>query len=337
MILDFKHRSAAHCETGVVSNLLNFYGYQLSEAMVFGIGAGLYFVNMPLVSYKGNMMKFSFRTLPGAIFACTMKNLQIKVGIKKRFFNEEKAMKEVDNLLAQGIPVGNVVGLYFLPYTPIRMHFNAHHLCVIGKEGDEYTVSDPTVAMMQKLSFNSLKKVRFSKGMFKPQGKMYWVKEKPTGLLDLHAAIIKGIKATCNNMIGFPLLPIGVRGITLLAKQIRKLEAKYGEQDALLFLVTLLQSMEEFGTGGAGFRFLYSAFLYEAADVLNKPKLKDFAVEMTNIGDLWRQFALECGRKFKNRGKESYDDLANRLMEIAAKEKEFFVALRKYIKTACKK
>jgi hypothetical protein len=332
MKLNFEHRSAAHCETGVVSNLLNFYGYELSEPMVFGIGAGLFFVYMPFVSYKGNMMKFSFRTLPGAIFACTMKNLQIGVGVKKRFFNKEKAMKEVDNLLAQGIPVGNVVGLYFLPYTPLRIHFNAHHLCVVGKEGDKYTVSDPTVATIQKLASQSLKKVRFSRGMLKPQGKMYWIKEKPTHLPDLDAAIISGIKTTCKNMIGFPLLPIGVRGIALLSKQIRKLEAKYGEQDALLFLATLLQAMEEFGTGGAWFRFLYSAFLYEAADRLNNPKLKDFAVEMTSIGDLWRQFALECGRKFKNRSKESYNDLADRLLDISIKEKEFFIALKNEVR-----
>ena len=134
-------------------------------------------------------------------------------------------------------------------------------------------------------------------------------------------------------MISVPLLSVGVNGIVLLSKQIRKLEAKYGEQDALIFLATLLQAMEEFGTGGAGFRFLYSAFLYEAADMLNKPDLKDFALEMNNIGDLWRQFALECGRKFKNRSKESYNDLANRLLDISEKEKEFFVTLKKYIKT----
>jgi hypothetical protein len=331
MTLNFEHRSAAHCETGVVSNLLNFYGYQLSEPMVFGIGAGLFFVYMPFVPYKGNMMKFSFRTLPGAVFAHTMKNLKIKVGMKKRFFNKEKAMKEMDELLAQGIPVGNVAGLYFLPYTPIRIHFNAHHLCVIGKEGDEYTVSDPTVPTIQKLSFNNLMKVRFSQGMLKPQGKMYWVKEKPAELPDMKSAIISGIKTTCNKMVGIPIVPIGARGIKWLSRKIRKLEAKYGEQDALIFLATLLQAMEEFGTGGAGFRFLYSAFLYEAADVLNNPKLKDFAVEMNNIGDHWRHFALECGRKFKNRSKESFNDLADRLLEISMKEKEFFITLKKEI------
>ena len=335
MNLNFEHRSAAHCETGVVSNLLNFYGHSLSEPMVFGIGAGLFFVYMPFVPFKGNMMKFSFRTLPGDVFTHAMKNLQIKVGMKKRFFNKEKAMKAVDELLAQGIPVGNVVGLYFLPHTPLRIHFNAHHLCVVGKEGNEYTVSDPTVATMQKLSSQTLKKVRFSRGMLKPQGKMYWIKEKPTDL-PLRSAIIKGINTTCKKMLGVPFVPTGVQGIALLAKQIRKLEENYGEQDSLIFLATLLQAMEEFGTGGAGFRFLYSAFLQEAADVLNKPEMKAFALEMNTIGDLWRQFALECGRKFKNRSNESFNDLSNRLLNISNAEKNFFIRLQKYVKTECK-
>jgi len=335
MNLNFEHRSAAHCETGVVSNLLNFHGFQLSEPMVFGIGAGLFFVYMPFVPFKGNMMKFSFRTLPGDVFTNAMKNLQLKVGMKKRFFNKEKAMSKVDELLARGIPVGNVVGLYFLPHTPLRIHFNAHHLCVVGKEENEYTVSDPTVATMQKLSYNTLKKVRFSRGMLKPQGKMYWIKEKPTAL-PLQSAIIKGIKSTCNKMIGIPFFAIGVRGIVSLSKQIRKLEANHGEDDALIFLATLLQAMEEFGTGGAGFRFMYSAFLYEAADILNKPEMKDFALEMNNIGDLWRQFSLECGRKFKNRSNESFNDLSNRLLNISKAEKTFFIRLKKYVKTECK-
>jgi len=336
MNFNFEHRSAAHCETGVISNLLNYYGHQLSEPMVFGIGAGLFFVYMPFVPFKGNMMKFSFRTLPGDVFTQSMKNLQIKVGMKKRFFNKEKAMKKMDEMLSQGKPVGNVVGLYFLPHTPLRVHFNAHHLCVVGKEGDEYTVSDPTVASMQKLTYQTLKKVRFSKGMLSPKGKMYWLKEKPTEL-PIHSAIIKGIKTTCRKMLGVPFVPTGVQGIALLAKQIRKLEANYGEQDALIFLATLLQAMEEFGTGGAGFRFLYSAFLHEAADVLNKPEMKEFAMEMNHIGDLWRQFALECGRKFKNRSNESFNDLSNRLLNISTAEKKFFIRLKKYIKTECKK
>ena len=329
MIINFEHRSAAHCETGVTSNMLNFYGYQLSESMALGIGEGLTFIYIPFMSYKGNALKFAFRSFPGSIFATTMKKLGVKVGMK-RFSNKEEAMKELDGLLEQGIPVGNVVGLYHLPYSPVRAHFNAHNLCVVGREGDEYTISDPCWhTTLIKISYNDLVKVRFSEGAFKSHGKMYWVKEKPTGLPDLRSAIFSGIKKTCNNMIGIPLSNFGARGIVTLSKQIRNLEKKYGEKDAMIYLASLVQAIEEIGTGGGGYRYMYGIFLHEAAEMLNEPKLEAYSVEMTHIGDLWRYFSLECVRKFKNRSKESFDDLANRVMEIATAEKKFFTALNK--------
>jgi hypothetical protein len=328
MPINFEHRGAAHCETGVTSNILNFYGHQLSESMIFGIGGGFSFIYIPFVPFKGNSLKFAFRSFPGSIFTSAMKKLGVKVEIK-RFDNKENAMKEMDELLAAGIPVGNVVGLYHLPYWPDRAHFNAHNLCVIGKEGDEYIISDPIMQSLLKLSHSDLMKVRFSEGPFKPRGKMYWIKEKPV-LADIRPIIKRSIKNTCRQMLGIPLVfNLGVRGIAKLSKQIRKLGTKYSEKDAMLYLASLVQAIEEFGTGGAGYRYMYGIFLHEAAEMLNEPKLKDFSVEMTRIGDLWRQFALECSRKFKNRSEASYNDLADKLVEIAAAEKKFFVALKK--------
>jgi len=339
MTINFESRGASHCETGVVSNMLNFYGYQLSESMIFGIGEGLIFVYIPFVHFKGNAMKFSFRSFPGTIFTKTMKKLHVKVGLK-RFSNKEEAMTEMDKLLAQGIPVGNVVGLYHLPYSPVRAHFNAHNLCVVGKEGDQYIVSDPCwYTTLINISYEDLMRVRFSEGAFKPRGKMYWIKEKSV-MPDMNVkhVIVSSIKKTCIKMLGFPLVvQFGVRGIKLVSKKVRNLEAKYNEKDRMLYLASLVQSIEEIGTGGAGYRYMYGVFLYEAADILNDPKFKDFSVEMNNIGDLWRQFAVECLRKVKNRSETSYDELADMLVEISAAEKKFFIALKKYVKTVCKK
>jgi hypothetical protein len=121
-----------------------------------------------------------------------------------------------------------------------------------------------------------------------------------------------------------------------LSKYIRNLEAKLGEK-APVFLAKMIRYLEELSTGGAGFRFIYSAFLFEAADILNEPKLKDFSIEMNNIGNQWRDFAIEGGRKLKNRNNITYNELADKLLMIATAEKEFFVALRKYIKTECAK
>lgn len=336
MILNFEHRSASHCETGTITNILNYNGYQLDEPMILGIGAGIYFIHLPFLSHESNMPICNFRTLPGRVFSNVMRNLRVNVGIK-RFSNQEKAMKEMDELLAAGTPVGNVVNVYFLSYFPREalLHFNAHNICIIGKEGDEYIVSEPLSNEIKRIPYNDLKKARFSKGMLKPKGKMYWIKEKPN-VSCLHQAIIKGIKRACNNMLSlFPY--VGVRGIDALSKRMRQWEIKYGEKHAMLRLAQTIKSLEEFGTGGVGFRFMYSAFLHEAANILNKLELKAFSVEMNNIGNLWRQFAIVGGRKLKNRNNISYDELADMLQIIAIAEKNFFISLKKYIKTGCKK
>ena len=62
--------------------------------------------------------------------------------------------------------------------------------------------------------------------------------------------------------------------------------------------------LEEIGTGGAGFRFIYAAFLQEAADVLNKPKLKDISRLMTEAGDKWREFAYLAAKNIHTRRTE---------------------------------
>jgi hypothetical protein len=333
MITDFEHRSASHCETGTISNLLNYSGYRLDEPMILGIGAGLFFVYLPFWSNDSGIPICNFRTMPGHIFSRALKNLRIKIGIK-RFSNPDKAMKEMDNLLAVGIPVGNVVSIYFMNYFGLTgiSHFNAHNVCIVGKEGDEYIVSEPVYEKLQKISYNDLQKARFGQGMLKPRGKMYWIKEKEADLSYLHHAVVSGMKRTCRKMLGSPVFPyVGVRGIAMLSKQMRSWEAKYGEKNAKNYLSQIIRPLEEYGTGGVGFRFMYSAFLHEAADAINKPELKDFSVRMNDIGNLWRQFAVEGTRKFKNRSDISYSELADKIMEIAVAEKEFFISLKKFI------
>jgi hypothetical protein len=334
MKIDFEHSPAAHCESGVTSNILRYYGIRISEPMVLGIGAGLFFSYMPFIRLHG-MPVFSFRPLPGHIFTRVMKRLDIKM-CKRRFLNEDKSMTALDELLERGIPAGAVVGVYYLPYFPreYRFHFNAHNICVIGKENGTYTVSDPVCTVPCQLSHDELKRVRFAKGTYPPFGKMYWVKQVRTTSPDLKAGIISGIKLNCHRMLDIPLAWFGVKGIALLAKKMRAWEKKLGRKKAALQLAQVVRMLEEIGTGGAGFRYMYAAFLQEAAPLAGIPELKDMSVRMTRIGDRWRDFACEAARKFKGRGEHicSYDDLADKLNAIAGEEKRFFSLLRESVK-----
>ena len=235
--------------------------------------------------------------------------------------------------LKNNIPSGLQVGVYNLTYFPdeYRFHFNAHNLVVYGKTETDYLISDPVMENVTTLTHAELNKVRFAKGAFAPKGQMYYPIQIPA-TVDLKSAIIKGIKDTCRNMLA-PVPIVGVKGIRYVSRQIRKWPIKHGTKKANHYLAQMVRMQEEIGTGGGGFRFIYAAFLEEASAILGNKELKILSQEMTAIGDLWRDFAVEASRIYKNRSTkdDGYNTIADELLAIADKEEIFFKKLKKAI------
>ena len=332
MKIDFEHRQSAHCENGVISNLLNHHGLAVSEPMAFGIGSGLFFVYLPFI--KVNFAPgFSYRPMPGKIFRQLAKRLGIRVK-HQRFSSPEKAKVTLDEKLEQGIPVGLQVGVYHLTYFPdeYRFHFNAHNLVVYGKTAENYLISDPVMDYTTQLTDKELERVRFAKGALPPKGHLYYLERLPNSF-DLEKAIKRGIRQTCNDMLA-PVPIIGVNAMKWVARNIRKWPKKIGIKKTNHYLGQLIRMQEEIGTGGGGFRFIYAAFLQEAAAILNNPSLTQRSEEMTAIGDAWRDFALDISRIYKNRksGDDVYERLSEQLLALAEREKAFFQQLKRDIR-----
>ncbi|SHI61800.1 BtrH N-terminal domain-containing protein [Pseudozobellia thermophila] len=331
MQIDFTHKQSAHCENGVVSNLMRHNGFEVSEPMVFGIGSGLLFSYLPFLKVNYAPV-FTYRAMPGLIFNRFAKRVGVKVK-REKFTDPRKARARLDENLANNNPVGLQVGVYNLIYFPdeYRFHFNAHNMVVYGKQEDNYLISDPVMEGVTTLTSKQLEKVRFAKGAFAPKGHMYYPIAFPEELR-LEEAIVKGIKHTCRDMLA-PAPIVGVRAMRWVAKSIKKWPVKHGPKKANHYLGQIVRMQEEIGTGGGGFRYIYAAFLQEAGEVLDKQDLKDFSREMTEIGDAWRDFALEASRIYKNRSgqAEGYDSISDQLLAIAKREASFFKALRKAI------
>ena len=331
METNFKHYQSAHCENGVASNLLKHNGLNVSEPMVFGIGSGLFFVYLPFI--KVNFAPaISYRPMPGIIFNRVAKRLGLEIK-REKYSSEANAVKALDENLKNNIPTGLQVGVFNLTYFPdeYRFHFNAHNLVVYGKTETDYLISDPVMETVTTLTHAELNKVRFAKGAFAPRGQMYYPIEIPQHI-DLKKAIVKGIKNTCRDMLA-PAPIIGVRGIRLVARKIKKWPHKVGTKKTNHYLAQIVRMQEEIGTGGGGFRFIYAAFLQEAAVILENNTLKELADEMTLIGDLWRDFAVNASRIYKNRSiqEDVYNTIADELLTIADKEEVFFKKLKKAI------
>jgi hypothetical protein len=325
MKIDFVHRQSAHCESGVTANLLHHYGIDISEAMAFGIGAGLFFGYLPFI--KVNRLPLTtFRCEVGGIFKRLTRWFGLQVRWQK-FRDPEKAMDALDRKIDEGVPVGCRTGGYWLPYFPpaFRFHFNMHNLVVIGREDDHYIISDPVFPDLERCHRKDLMKARFAKGAMAPRGTMYYLTRVPE-TVPISGSIQNGIRIVCRRMLHTPGPLIGVKGIRYLARQVTKWPDKLGERKASLYVTQLIRMQEELGTGGGGFRFMYAAFLQEAAQQLQAPVLQDLSYKMTEVGDLWREFAVIGARNCKGRAgiNDSYASMTRILMECANREEDIY-------------
>lgn len=329
----FKHYQTAHCENGVTVSLLKYHGVDfITEPLAFGMGSGLFYIHIPFMQVN-NGPAISFRTMPGAIFKRTSKALGIQV-YRKKFSRPEDAMAALDEQLAKGIPVGCQVGVFHLPYFPkeYRFHFNAHNLIVFEKENDHYLVSDPVMEVTTSLSAQELEKVRFAKGALAPKGQLYYPVSVPAVSTEtIRNAIRKGIKRNCRDMLHIPGNFAGTKGIRYTANKIKAWPQKLGPQQARLYLGQIVRMQEEIGTGGGGFRFLYAAFLEEAAALMQNDQLLQVSEQITKAGDLWRDSALQMSGIYKGRltDQKDFNTSAELLLEISEVEKEAFKQLAK--------
>ena len=319
------HHHSAHCESGVTSALFRDKGVEISEAMIFGIGSGIFFGHLPFIKWVGLPIS-TFRSRPGTLFRKAAQRLKGKF-ITKRFRNPQKGMDELHRVLEEGQIVGLTTNIYWLSYFPnrFRFQFNGHNIIVLREIDNGFRVSDPVLEHPVDCLAEDLERARFARGPLEPHGFMYYAKSVPRNP-DLRSACIKGMKDTCNMMLRIPLPIFGIRGIRYLAKKIINSPQKLGFDEACRRLANIVRMQEEVGTGGAGFRFMYAAFLQEAADLFGSDGLAQLSREMTAIGDIWREFAVVSARIVKNRGQseDNFGKAGGLMLICAGREEELF-------------
>ena len=70
--------------------------------------------------------------------------------------------------------------------------------------------------------------------------------------------------------------------------------------------------------------------MQEASARLGNPMLHKKSLEITKIGDSWRNFAYDCGRMVKDRADGmTYQGLADQLSDIGKREINFFTSIHK--------
>jgi len=334
IIQNFNHKMAAHCESGTITSLLNHAGLDITEPLVFGIASGIFF------GYFHSMKSFAFPT-----FIVRNKPGRMRVNIEKRlgirfstmdFRDAARGKQALDELIERNVPTAAQVDFFYMDYVPSweRVHINVHYLVVIGKEGNRYIISDAYFPKIVELEEASMEKGRFAGGSMSPKGFIFHVDKLP-GEIDYRKAIMKGIDKACFSMLKIPIPFLGVKGIRTFAKKIVDWPKFARDTEHLSHEIMKINILlEDQGTGGAGFRFMYATFLQQAADMVGKPGLKELSGELMKIGDGWREISLFSARIGKNRdlGPDKLKQLSDMIYDRADVEERFFRSLSLAIK-----
>ncbi len=322
---EYQHKMAAHCETGTVTGILNHNGLTISEPMVLGISAGIFFayLNSPKLPFP----LFVHRSKPGSIRKKISKRLGVKFKASK-YRKPQKAREALDTLIEQKIPVAVQVDMFYMEYIPkyMRVHFNGHYITAVGRENGAYTVSDCYYPQLARVSVEAMQQGRFSGGDLAPKGLHYYAADVPKNV-DLKEPVLKGIKEAARTMVKLPVPFIGVKGIRLFAKKIVDWPKLARDEDHLSHhVMDICANLEEKGTGGAGFRFMYATFLQEASKIVNNEKLADLSKQMMENGDQWRELSLLAAKMGKkhNLGAENFKKLQDKILSRADTEEKLF-------------
>ncbi len=330
--IPFKHRMGAHCESGTVASLLNHAGLEITEPLVFGIAGGIFFgyIKTPFFTFP----TFIVRSRPGHIRTKVAKRLGIPFKTQK-FRNQKAGIEALDFLLEQNIPTGVQVDFFYMKYIPEwqRVHINVHYITVIGKNDENYILSDSYYPQIAELDFELMRKARFAGGNMAPKGFLFYP-EKIPGEVPFEKAIVSGIKSACYNMLKLPVPFVGVKGIYRFADKIMEWPRLARDIEHLSHEVMKINILlEDQGTGGAGFRYMYATFLQQASNILNNPSLADMSKRMMEIGDGWRNISYIAARIGKKRelGESNLKELSNLIRERGDLEKAFFQDLGKIV------
>lgn len=312
--LTITHRPGVHCASTGLRDLAAFHGCDWSEALCFGLGAGLgiWYLSLPGLT-PSRMVHVRSADIEARFFA--------RIGVDfawDEFDAPDRSEAALIAALQNGRPALIQTDIYHLPYYGSRTHFPGHVVVVWGYDARRrvFTVTDTERPAPLEVGFDDLKRARyFSGGLFESRGRMF----APAGIRPAGdmAQTVRAALAANSRALLHPELPFA--GLPALDAWRRDIAHWPELEDGRWCARFAYQVIEKRGTGGGGFRTLYTAFARESADWW--PELTAAADRMETLAAAWSELAAAC-RVFSE-DPTALAGLGDRLDRVAERETEY--------------
>lgn len=327
-VAGFVHRAGVHCESSALRDIYEFYGFKFSEPMIFGLGSGLGFVY-----WHSRQMLYPF---VGGRARDFDKNLCANMGVTVKVNKTSSRVKAYESLkksISEGVPVMIHVDMPYLKYLglPEQAHFGAHTVVVAGLNEDKGVayIADTMFQGLQTATLKELEQARSSTFKPFPPENKWFTFNFPTQLTPIEDAIRNAVITSAKSMLYAPIKNLGAKGIDYLASEIVKWPKLFPPEDSRfrqLYEVTYVM-LEEDGTGGGLFRYLYSRFLKEASELLNNNELANLSLRYNQIGQKWTRIAKLIRETPENTS--NVNEAGKVLQEVAEEETQVLSSLAK--------
>lgn len=289
----YRHQRGVHCGSAALRNVfVHFTGRPMSEALCFGLGAGLGFTY-----YKAPGSSFLLTMGRGSYIENQFCNV-LNVHLSAHHADDPQAGWE---FLRACVDAGRLAmidaDMFHLPYMVQSLglkegvHFGGHKVLVVGHDGERVLLADYAWPQPQSVSLAELMRARGSQGCPSEPRNACYTFDFPDEIPDLGWAV----RAALQTMVELMRHPFrefnGLPALERFCRQVTRWGRVYaGEELAQMTWLTAFM-LEKAGTGGGNYRNLYSRFLKEAAELAGDPRLQQAADVYRELARHWREVA----------------------------------------------
>lgn len=346
IIENFNPESGWHCITTSYKQVFHYFGYDISEEMLFGLASGLGFVyfeikNVPFPLIGGRTKIGEFEEILG-------RNLGIGINMQKTASNK-KAYDELIRLVLRKTPVVIYVDMAYLKYLglPEEAHFGGHTIVVFGideenniayisdRDGRDFKVTESKNAEPPSdyhcIDLKELETARGSKHKpYPPENK--WVTFDFSSIKDINRDLIyNAIKDNINRMLNPPIKNIGIKGVKLFSEKVCAWDKFDDDKLKWSALNSYIMINQIGGNGGGIFRRIYSNFLKQSAEKTGIEALNQSGEMFIKLSYDWDDAGYLFLDVFNKTNRNLLTEISLKLQDIYYKETDCLLKLRELV------
>lgn len=343
IIQNFVPQGGKHCITNALKQIFTFYGYPLSEEMMFGLASGLSFLYLnqsssPMVNGRTKVFDFEKKLA---------KRLNISIQCKSGS-DYEKINQINKNMITQGKPILIYVDMPYLQYLGLdkNSHFGGHAVVLFGFDDDlkqfwisdrdnhDFSIRTPFGEIAKDyhlVSYKELEQARSS--IHKPfPAKNKYLLFDFTGYRPIEKGILReAINETCDTMLNPPAKLLGINGILKFSNEILKWKKFSIDKLKLSGITNYFQISKDGGTGGGIFRKMYGNFLIEAASIMKNDSVNHIGNDFIEIAEQWDRISEYLWQLGLNGDISLLRTMSDLILSIYYQEKALYQSLQNSI------